>query len=862
VKTLNHSYVSQQVLSAFLQSNAILDNKHLLIQVFTAMADVESINQLQLTLQKFFSQAVVIGASSDGNIINGDVPELGQTTLSFTQFESTQLKTVCVPTKISSMQTGISVAQQLVQPETMLIISFSDGINTNGEDYLFGLSKAARNVTLAGGMAGDNGLLNNTFVFTLTEITDNGAVGVALNNPDLIVNTHYNFDWQAIGRQMKVTRAKGNVVYEIDYQPAKSVYEKYLGKEIASHLPMTGIEFPLVKVEQGTNIGRAMTACLDNGALSFAGNLHEGDMVQFGIGSKQQIIDDSFNVLERLKSTAVESIFIYSCMARRRFLGAQANTEILPFKACDSVAGFYTYGEFFYSQETQSPSLLNQTMTMVMLSESPNSLFTIDSDMAAKNCRIAHQAVAHNEQVDTLAAVSNLAYTVSNDLKVLNSVLEHEVAKKTQELLNRSLIDDLTKLPNRQSLLQDLKTSDNEVLIVININNFSKVNGFYGLEAGDELLLKIALDLQKHIYGNGHYLVKPRLYKLPSDEYAILATATDDKTIKFGLEFLNKAVFSNTYQILGFDINVQATWVFSDCDGSERGLIQAELSGKEARTSKANFVRYDVEQFAETHQKIEVAQKVRKAILENRIYPVFQPIYDNKNGHLVKYECLARLKEPDGSVISPIVFIDVAQMIQMYPIVTEIMIHKSFKSFQGTGLSFSVNLSLEDIKSESTQAMIFDAIKQYDVAYQVTFEILENQALENADEIFKFISKVKRLGAKIAIDDFGSGYANFEHLAKLQADVIKIDGSLIKKLEHDSVALSVVESMLVFAQKLDMKVIAEFVSTEAIHNIVKAKGVDYSQGFYLSEPLDSLPDPLYKMRMESSVDSDFPFNFL
>ena len=862
MKTLNHSYISEQALTEFLLDNAISDNEQLLIQAFTAMADIESINKLQLTLQKHFSQAVLIGASSDGNIINGNVPELGQTTLSFTQFDSTNLTVACIPTKSNSMQTGIRLAQEIVQTDTKVIISFSDGINTNGEDYLFGLSEAAKDITLSGGMAGDNGQLNNTFVFTLTEITNNGAVGVSLNNPDLIVNTHYNFDWQAIGRQMKITRAKGNVVYEIDYQPAKSIYEKYLGKEVANQLPMTGIEFPLVKVEKGTNIGRAITACLDNGALSFAGNLHEGDMVQFGIGSKQLIIDDSFNVLERLKSTPIESIFIYSCMARRRFLGAQANAEILPFQACDSVAGFYTYGEFFYSQKTQTPTLLNQTMTMLFLSESAESTFHVDNQVIRRNSKIANDSIVHNEQVDTLAAVSNLAYTVSNDLKVLNSMLEHDVAKKTQELINRSLIDDLTKLPNRQSLLQDLKKTDREVLIVININNFSKVNGFYGLEAGDELLLKVAIDLQKAIYNNGHFLVRPRLYKLPSDEYAILAKASDDETLKLGLEFLNKTVFTNSYQILGFDINIQATWVFSDCDGSERGLVQAELACKEARISKLNFVRYDVEQFAETHQKIELAQKVRRAILENRLYPVFQPIYDNKTGHLVKYECLARLKDKDGTVISPLVFIEVAQMIQMYPVVTEIMIHKSFRAFQGTGLNFSVNISLEDIQSEATQKMIFDAIKQYDVAHQVTFEILENQALEDDDEIFRFINKVKRLGAKIAIDDFGSGYANYEHLAKLQADIIKIDGSLIKKLEYDSVALSVVESMIVFAKKLKMKVVAEFVSTEAIHNKVKEQGIDFSQGFYLSEPLDSLPDQFHNGRMDNSVESDFPFNFL
>ena len=862
MKTLNHSFSSQAALAEFIGQHSIVDNKQLLIQVFTAFSDIVSIKSLQQVLQSFFAEASLIGASSDGNIIDSQVPDLGQTTLSFTQFDETQLNVALVPAKKCAIETGRLLGNELYHPDSKVIISFTDGIHTNGEDFLNGLSSRVPDTLLAGGMAGDNGLLVKTSIFTLTDISHHGAVGVSLSNPNLIANTHYSFDWQSIGRQMKVTRAEGNTVYEIDYQPAKMVYEKYLGKEVSSKLPMTGIEFPLVKLHKGTNIGRAITASSDKGALNFAGNLHEGDLVQFGIGSKERIIDSSFQIVNRLNEQPIESIFIYSCMARRRFLGEHANAEMAPFSACEGVAGFYTYGEFYYSQNSKSPSLLNQTMTMLFLSESVDSKLDIKASQAQVLKPFDQKQSKLNNQIDTLAAVSNLAYNVSHDFEVLNAMLEHEVEKKTQELISRSLIDDLTKLPNRQSLLQDLKTTNNETLIVININDFSKLNGFYGLEAGDEVLLKIGLSLQKHIYSNNHYLIRPKLYKLPSDEYAILAVVEDEQALVLGLQTLNREVFLRTYQILGFDIQVQATWVYSECDGSERGLVQAELACKEARLNKSNFVRYDLEKFNETNKKLKIAQQVRRAILENRLYPVFQPIFCNKSGGLVKYECLARLKDDNGDVISPLIFIEIAQMIQMYPMVTEIMIHKSFKAFQDTGLSFAVNISLEDIQSSTTQEMIFAAIAYYGVADQVTFEILENQALEEDAEIFEFIRKIKNLGAKIAIDDFGSGYANYEHLAKLHADTIKIDGSLIRKLGHDTVAISVVESMLVFAKKLNMKVVAEFVCNEDVYKQVCKEGIDYSQGFYLSEPLDVLPISTNTQVMHQSDSSDFPFNFL
>jgi len=840
VKTVNTNYGSFEQLSAFVAAEGIIDNKQLLIQVFTGKVEASDITRLQQALQKLFTEAIVIGATSDGNIIDGNVPYLGQTTLSFTQFEKTQLASVLIAAKPTDYETGLAVAKSLIRKDTKAIISFTDGINTNGDEFLRGLHSANPEVVLSGGMAGDNGNIQQTTVFNLTEQLQHGAIGVGLSHPDLIVNTHYNFDWQAVGRKMEVTRSNGNVIYDIDHQPARQIYEKYLGKEITNRLPATGIEFPLMMIDKGTRVGRAVIGVLDDGALVFAGNVKQGSRVQFGIGSKEHIIQDAYEALSKFKHFSIESTFIYSCMARRRFLGAQAGCEIEPFKSAAPVAGFYTYGEFYYSQITQSVSLLNQSMTVLTLSESEHSHINL-CESTNRSCR-----ALTGGQSDTLVAISNLAITVSNDLEVLNTVLEHEVEKKSQELMTRTLVDSITGLPNRSTLLRNLRISTKETLIVININNFSKINGFYGLDAGDELLLKLSLKLKKALENPANDLSMVRLFKLPSDEYAILTSTVGEQFVRNSIKAINKEVFETPFRILGFNILVQATWVFSDTDGSEKGLIQAGLSSKEARNKKQNYIKFDVYKFNENQHQIELAHKVRRGILENRLYPVFQPIYDNQTGELEKFECLARLKDEQGHVISPLIFIEVAQMIQMYSILTEIMVHKSFKTFQGTGLNFSVNLSLEDILSQETQAMLFEAIHLYQVGPQLTIEILENQALEDESEIFKFISSIKALGAKIAIDDFGSGFANYQHLAKLQADFIKIDGSLIKKLGKDSIANSVVDSMVLFAQKQNIKVVAEFVCDSSVYQQVKAKNIDYSQGFYLSEPLDKLPEIVKK----------------
>ena len=176
----------------------------------------------------------------------------------------------------------------------------------------------------------------------------------------------------------------------------------------------------------------------------------------------------------------------------------------------------------------------------------------------------------------------------------------------------------------------------------------------------------------------------------------------------------------------------------------------------------------------------------------------------------------------------------------MYSQLTQTMIKKSFKCFQGTGLSFSINLSLEDIEDDETQELLFSAIHEYAVNSQLTIEILENQVLTDNSRVFGFINKIKSLGVKIAIDDFGSGYANYTHLAKLNADILKIDGSLIKHMDNDLVTDAVIDSIMAFANQLKMQVVAEFVSDKTIFEKVKAKNIGYSQGFYLGKPSEHI----------------------
>jgi len=231
---------------------------------------------------------------------------------------------------------------------------------------------------------------------------------------------------------------------------------------------------------------------------------------------------------------------------------------------------------------------------------------------------------------------------------------------------------------------------------------------------------------------------------------------------------------------------------------------------------------------------------LRDAIQNDRIIPYFQPIYEIGSDKIVKYEALVRIIKGNGEVVTPYHFLDIARKIRLYPRITEIMIEKSFAFFAENGENFSINLDYDDIRNEEMMAYLFERIRKYDIAKQLTIEILETQSLEDVTLIDAFVQKIYEVGAVIAIDDFGSGYANFEHITRHRSDWMKIDGSLIRKIDTDQDARNIVETIVVFAKKLQRKTVAEFVHSEVVYRTAMEIGIDYVQGYYLCEPQANL----------------------
>jgi len=420
LRSFNCIYKDLDSLKVFIEKNAIEKTQNILIQIFTSVCDEQYILDLVQKIKTELPQANIIGATTDGEVIESS-EILNDTVVSFSLFEQTKIKIFHTDTH----ETGYLTAQSLINQfpkndKAKVAISFADGLHTDGDGYLKCFEEQCPELIVSGGLAADGAEFVKTLVFTQEKVLSRGAVIALLYNEDLIVSTTASFGWDRIGKKMCVTKAKGNVVYTIDGTKAVDIYANYLGENVAKELPKTGIEFPLIIRKDGSDLARAVIGKNDDGSLVFAGRLSEGDSVYLGFGNIENIVNNRTELYDKLYKQPMESMFVYSCMARKSMLGQSILMELNVLKRVAPYCGFFTYGEFYTKNNGLQKQLLNQNMTILGISENV---------LINKRHKERYLESCKNEN-KTLRALSHLISQTSKELEDINSSLESRVKKE------------------------------------------------------------------------------------------------------------------------------------------------------------------------------------------------------------------------------------------------------------------------------------------------------------------------------------------------------------------------------------------------------------------------------------------------
>ncbi len=446
--------------------------------------------------------------------------------------------------------------------------------------------------------------------------------------------------------------------------------------------------------------------------------------------------------------------------------------------------------------------------------------------------------------IETLYKTASLIH-LRRENEAHKNKLQQMVEEKTVELqesyqtMHEFLTTDkVTKLQNATMLyhfLDAIPKGSNTCVMLFNIDDFSSINQSYGFEMGDNILYQVGVFLNYNIPQEIH------LFKYNSDEFVFIfdTSLLDASSLATQIQAFFKETPVSEY-------NQEPLYVTLSC-GIARGK-EPQLLLSHARTALKEiqlqgipntFNIYDTIHSSPTHALMGTTwiQKLRLALEEDRVFPLFHPIVDNQTQNIISYECLARIEE-EGCIVSPGSFLEAARRSGLMGNVTRTMINKCFKIFANKEIAFSLNITNEDLLNPTFIDFLKLKQAQYGIeSKRIVLEILEDIILNDSNHTsLKNLKNFKVLGFKIALDDFGSDRSNFNRFEQCGVDYVKIDGQFIKGIDTHERNQNIVESIVFMAHKLNIKVVAEFVSTEAEFLMVKRLGVDYSQGYYFNQP--------------------------
>lgn len=441
--------------------------------------------------------------------------------------------------------------------------------------------------------------------------------------------------------------------------------------------------------------------------------------------------------------------------------------------------------------------------------------------------------------------------------------IKREITKEynlSQAIAYQASYDSLTGLINRyefnnqlKNIVKNIQKSDDiSVLCLLDLDRFKIVNDTAGHWVGDALLSELA-NLLKSCLRN-----QDILGRLGGDEFGLLLIDTSIKESEVICQNIITQVenykFSWNDRLFDIGISIGVLPINNTSSTATELLSKADIAcykAKDLGRGRMYIADNQDPDFKQHYLQMEYIANVSQAIEKEQFYLVKQLIksINNLNEYHEHYEILLRYKDIHGNIISPALFIPIAEKYGVITIidrwVVETLINNYQQYFPEQKTMVSINLSGISISNKEFVEYIINLVSNSNIdPHLICFEITETAAISQISQATKFILIMKKLGVKFALDDFGSGVSSFGYLKKLPVDYLKIDGSLVRNMITESSDRVIVDSINCVAQMMGMKTIAEFVENDQILKILAEIGIDYAQGYGIGKPIEISPSNL------------------
>lgn len=809
MKVYNHLYKNKQKFDIFLNGTGIDRSKQALIRIHSAIHSSEEMKALSAEIGELLPNAKIIGCSTPGVILDGKIIT-DSCLVSITTFDKCEVDSVFIEKFKSEKQLCSELSEKIIKGRSGFLLIFLPAGFTKGIMLANLINEKAHGVKMLGGAAGYKAKKSRSYVLEGGRTSEKAVSAAFISSNDLFVYENFVCGADNSGKSCTVTKTRKCCLEKIDGVSGARWYSEFLDKTELENDPELSVLFPIIR-ESDIHIPYFVKyEHKKEEQLELSCELPSGSRIYSGYFNPQKTLGEMRTVYKALKQAPSELLFAYDCQSRMIVMHSCAKWETEQFSATN-ISGALLSGEFVCRENKNY--FANFTFAVSCLSENEN----------------AHIPLRSRDFSDSSAIRQNNVKAVNYLLASGNRQLNEQLENQQNKIKNSLLRNEALGLDNQFCYLNERDSIKLNKIALYALNNERMVKLFVGRKEIFEEL--------KRVYGS----VTARLNEcgivhIYSYETSSLLIAADnnistdefEKIAEDTLRYLNSVSLND----------VRLSYECAVADGEKDPLHKAETALQYGLEHNMSFVKYGqiADSIMDKTEEIHILQVIRDALAEERVVPYFQGIYDNIEKHFGLYESLMRISDKSGKIYFPNQFLPVAKKYDLYELLSVAMVKQVMKMFIDIDVKVTVNLNVRDIYDREMIKVIFKYLNKAAHPENFIFELVESEEVTDYQYIKEFADRIHEKNAKIAIDDFGSGFSNLMHIIRIDADYLKIDGEIIRSICDDEKCRQFVGIITSWCSNQQKQVIAEFVENEKIQGIIEEMGIRYSQGYYFSKP--------------------------
>ena len=423
-----------------------------------------------------------------------------------------------------------------------------------------------------------------------------------------------------------------------------------------------------------------------------------------------------------------------------------------------------------------------------------------------------------------------------------------ERRRESQRLRYLAMRDELTGHLNRNSLRAELAEAidsakaeeRNCAFLVASIDRLAMINDTYGFDAADEVIVAVGERLARTLRSTDV------IGRTAGNKFGVILGNCSERELGLVADRLRASVRDRVIDtragMVSATSSVGAVLLPQGASSSQEAMLRAEETLERARSAgRDGFAVYSKSPQLETGRLrlMAIADEIVGALKDNRLVFAYQPIVDAKTRETKHHECLLRLKREDGTILAAGAFIPAAEQLGLVRLVDRRALEMTVDMLHSHPLlTLGVNVSGTTAGDPSWLKSFIDHVRaNASVASRMIIELTETAALHHFEENANFVSQLRELGCRVAIDDFGAGYTSFRNLQMLRVDMVKIDGAYVQGLCSSPDNQIFVRTLVDLAKNFKLQTVAEWVGTDEEAALLESFGIDYFQGFHFGQPL-------------------------